>query len=237
MVKITTQVLVLLLLVMSGPAWPKDGKPLIFVASEAATDVIHAYYQFAQKAYHELGYEIELKKYPVNRMYVQADFDKVDGILISNKAILKKYTNLIAVPVVLAQSDIVVYSITKDFVVEGPSSLRGHRIGLLRGYLHSHAVTEGMARQTVDTYKTLFTLLRAGRIDVALALRRETERFLAANPEFSAVKALHPPLFSTRMYHFLNKKHQDLAARIKPVMQRLIDDKVLEQLYGPYRTD
>lgn len=237
MLKITTQVLVLLLLVMSGPAWPKDGKSLIFVASETATNVIHAYYQFAPKAYHELGYEIELKKYPENRMYVQADFDKVDGILISNKAILEKYTNLIAVPVVLAQSDIVVYSITKDFVVEGPSSLRDYRIGLLRGYLHSHAVTEGMVRQTVDTYKTLFTLLRAGRIDVALALRRETERFLAANPEFSAVKALYPPLFSTRMYHFLNKKHHDLAARIKPVMQRLIDDKLLERLYGPYRTD
>jgi TRAP-type C4-dicarboxylate transport system substrate-binding protein len=111
MVKITPLALVFLLLAMSGPAWPKDSKTLKFAVSEAATNVTHAYYQFAQKAYHELGYEIELKKYPENRMYAQADFDKVDGILISNKAILKKHTNLIAVPVVLTQADIIVLRI------------------------------------------------------------------------------------------------------------------------------
>ena len=110
----------------------------------------------------------------------------------------------------LARVDLVVYSITKDFVVDGPSSLQPYRIGLMRGYLKSKALTEGMARQTVDGYKALFGLLKIGRVDVAIALRRETERFLAANPKFRDVKALSPPLFSAPMYHFLNKRHSDL---------------------------
>jgi polar amino acid transport system substrate-binding protein len=94
-----------------------------------------------------------------------------------------------------------------------------------------------MARQTVNGYKSLFSLLEIGRVDVVIALRRETERFLAANPKFSNVKALHPPLFSVPMYHFLNKRHSGLIPRIAPVMQRLIDDRVLERLYEPYRTN
>jgi len=237
MKKIFLHTSILLLLVMNGPVWSHGGNTLTLAISDAATEVIQAYHQFLRQAYHEIGYDVELKKYPIKRSYVQADFDKVDGVLIATKSILKKHKNLVPVPVVLSQVDLVVYSIDKDFVVGGPSSLKPYKIGLMRGYVQSHALTEGMARQTVDGYKALFRLLQIGRVDVVILLRREAERFLAANPEFSEVKALSPPLFSVPMYHFLNKQHQDLVPRIAPVMQRLIDDKVLEKLYEPYRAD
>jgi len=235
--KLILNILILLLLVMNGPGWSQDGKTLTLAVSDAATEVIHAYYQFSRQAYREIGYEVELKIYPIKRSYIQADFDKVDGVLIAAASILKKHKNLVSVPVVLSQVDLVVYSIAKDFVVDGPSSLKPYKIGLMRGYVQSHALTEGMARQTVDGYKALFSLLQIGRVDVAIVLRREAERFLAANPKYSDVKALSPPLFSVPMYHFLNKRHQNLIPKIAPVMQRLIEDKVLEKLYEPYRTD
>ena len=237
MPKFVLHILILLLLVMNGPALSQDKEILNLAVSDAATEVVQAYHQFCRQAYHEIGYEVELKEYPVKRSYVQADLDKVDGVLIATESILMKYKNLQPVPVELARVDLVVYSITKDFVVDGPSSLKPYRIGLMRGYFKSKALTEGMARQTVDGYKSLFGLLKIGRVDVVIALRRETERFLAANPKFSDVKALSPPLFSAPMYHFLNKKHRDLIPRIALVMQRLIDDKVLERFYEPYRTD
>ena len=237
MIKLILHILILLLLVMNGPVWSQDRQTLTFAISDAATEVIQAYEQFVRQAYHEIGYDVELKEYPIKRSLVQADLDKIDGILISTDSILKKYKNLQVVPVELARVDLVVYSITKDFVVDGPSSLQPYKIGLMRGYIHSHALTEGMARQTVDSYNALFSLLKIGRVDVVVALKRETERFLAANPKFSEVKALHPPLFSVPMYQFLNKRHQNLIPEIVPIMQRLIEDKVLEQLYEPYRTD
>jgi polar amino acid transport system substrate-binding protein len=235
--KLFLHILILLLLVMNGPVWSQGRKTLIFVAADSGTEVIRAYHQFFQKSYHEIGYEVELKNYPIKRTYAQVDFNQADGVLISTESILNKYKNLITVPVELTRADLVVYSITKDFVVDGPSSLKPYKIGLMRGYLRSHTLTEGMARQTVDSYNALLSILRIGRVDVVIALRRETERFLAANPRFSDVKALSPPLFSVPMYHFLNKRHHDLIPRIVPIMQRLIDDKVLEQLYEPYRTD
>lgn len=235
--KLILHILTLLLLVMNGPVWSQSRKTLIFVAADSGTEAIRAYHQFFQKAYHEIGYEVELKKYPIKRTYAQVDFNQADGVLISTESILKKYNNLQVVPVELARADLVVYSITKDFAVNGPSSLKPYKIGLLRGYLQSHTLTEGMARQTVDSYKALFSLLKIGRVDVVVALRKETERFLAVNPKLGEVKALSPPLFSVSMYHFLNKRHQDLIPKIVPIMQRLIEDKVLEKLYEPYRTD
>jgi polar amino acid transport system substrate-binding protein len=235
--KLILHILILLLLVMNGPVWSQGRKTLTFAISDAATEVIHAYHQFSRQAYHAIGYEVDLKRYPIKRSYIQADFEQIDGILISTESILKKHKNLQVVPVELARVDLVVYSITKDFAVDGPSSLQPYKIGLMRGYLQSHALTEGMARQTVDSYRALFSLLKIGRVDVVIALRRETERFLAANPKFGEVKALSPPLFSVPMYHFLNKRHQNLIPKIVPIMQRLIEDKVLERLYEPYRTD
>ncbi|BBO77523.1 hypothetical protein DSCW_49400 [Desulfosarcina widdelii] len=235
--KLILHISFLLLLIMNSPVWAHGGKTLTFAISDAATEVVQAYHQFCRQAYHEIGYEVELKEYPIKRSLVQADLEQIDGILISTESILKKYNNLQVVPVELARVDLVVYSITKDFAVDGPSSLQPYKIGLMRGYLQSHALTEGMARQTVDSYKALFSLLKIGRVDVVIALKRETERFLAANPKFSEVKALSPPLFSVPMYNFLNKRHHELIPRIVPVMQRLIDDKVLERLYEPYRTD
>ena len=235
--KLILHIFILLLLVMNGPAWSQGRKTLTFAISDAATEVIQAYHQFVRQAYHEIGYDVALKRYPIKRSYMQADFEQIDGILISTDFILRKHKNLQVVPVELTRIDLVVYSIAKDFEVDGPSSLKPFKIGLMRGYLQSHALTEGMARQTVDSYKALFSLLKIGRVDVVIVLRREAERFLAANPEFSQVKALSPPLFSVPMYHFLSKRHQNLIPRIAPVMQRLIADKVLERLYEPYRTD
>ena len=221
-------------LFMCGSVHAQNNKVLVFATSNSATGVIHAYHQFLQTVYNEVGYDVELKRYPVKRTYVEADFDKIDGILLSTDSVLKKYKNLVVVPVPLNSVDLTVFSITKDFVVDGPSSLKNYRIGILRGYLLSDAITRDMKRQIVDDYKSLFTILKMGRVDVVIALRKETTRFLAANPTFKPVKTLHPPLFSIPMYHFLNKKHDHLIPMIVPVMKRMINEKVLEEFYGPY---
>lgn len=227
----------LIVSVINAPVYAQERQPFVFATSDSATPVVNAYHQFLQRVYAEIGYAIELRRYPVKRSYIQADFDKIDGILISTDSLSKDFPNLVAVPVPLTQVDLVVFSIAEDFVVDGPDSLKDYKIGLLRGYLASEAMTRSMHRQIVDDYKSLFTILQMGRVDVVIALRRETERFLAANPVFGPVKALDPPLLSIPMYHFLNRRHAHLIPQLIPVMQRLIDEKVLEKLYEPYRVE
>ena len=56
------------------------------------------------------------------------------------------------------------------------------------------------------------------------------------NPAFGEVKALHPPLFSLPMYHFVNKRHRDLVPAMTPIIERLLKEKVLERFYEPYST-
>ena len=233
----TTTILFLTLSILNTAAWAESRPTLVFAASSTATAVVEAYHRLLQRAYDEIGYDVVLKRYPVKRTYVQADFDKVDGILISSKSLLADYKNLIPVPVPLAQAELVVLSITEDFVVDGPSSLEKYRIGLLRGYLLSEQITRTMQRQIVEDYRALFSILQMKRVDVVIALKRESQRFLATNPEFNDVRTLEPPLTTIPMYHFLNKRHRELISRVSPIVQRLIDEKLLERLYQPYRVD
>ena len=233
--KLTTRfIFILLLLGWHASACAQDKKVLVFATANSATEVINAYFHFLQRVYDEFGYTIELKRYPIKRQYVQADVDKIDGILISTESLLKKYQNLVVVPVKLSQIELTVFSINQGFAVDGPTSLKNYRIGILRGYILSDTITRGMKRQIVDDYKSLFTILKMGRVDVVIALRKETARFLAADPTFGPVKTLQPPLDIIPMYHFLNKRHAALVPEVSHVMERLIDENVLEEFYRPY---
>ena len=216
------------------PAHAEIEKTLVFVTADSASNVINAYHDFLKLVYGEVGYDIRVARLPTKRSYVHADVEKADGIVISTESLLKDYTNMIMVPVPLRQVELVVFSSTREFTVEGAASLRPYRVGLMRGYFLSEEITRDMDRIIVEDYDALFSILQVGRVDVALALKGEGRRFLKRHPRFQGFKVLEPPLFSATMYHFLNKKHESLIPKIIPVMERLIHDHVFEKLYAPY---
>ena len=54
------------------------------------------------------------------------------------------------------------------------------------------------------------------------------------NDGFENIKTLNPPLYSLPLFHFVNKKHEDLIPKITPIMARLLEEGLLEKLYEPY---
>ncbi|WP_022669229.1 transporter substrate-binding domain-containing protein [Desulfospira joergensenii] len=225
---------IVLFFLWTVPVHAESPKTLVFVTSDAASNVVNAYHEFLKLAYGEIGYDVRMVRFPVKRSYIHADIEKADGILVSTKNLLEGYKNMLAVPVPLRQVELVVYSASREFIVDGVASLKPYRIGFMRGYFLSEEMTRDMDRIIVDTYDALFTILDIGRVDLVLALRGETERFLNRNTQFQGFKALEPPLFRVSMYHFLNRKHKALIPAITPVLERLIREKVLERLYAPY---
>lgn len=215
-------------------AFAQGGGKLQLAVTAGSSPVVNAYFQFLQKAYGEIGYELTMKKYPLKRTYASANSGASDGLLITSGAIVKSFKNLAVVPVPLTHIDLMVYTVDKEFKVAGPKSIRPYRIGILRGYPLSTKLTEGADRQILNNYKSLFSVLKIGRVDIALAMKRETTRFLKDNKGYESIKMLTPPLYSLPLYHILNKKHEELIPKITPIMKRLMAEGVLKRLYAPY---
>ncbi len=216
------------------PLQAQPSKTLTFCVSSDTSAVIDAYYEFLQVAYAELDYRLELKRLPIKRTYISVDEGTMDGMVITTHNAMKKHKNIIQVPYPLTTIEIVVFSRNKTFLVNGRESLKPYKLGILRGYILTEKLTAGLERQIVNNYDSLFSILMAGRVDVVLAMKRETQRFLKNKPKYKNIIALEPPFFSLPLYHCLNKKHEALVPIINPIIERLIKEKVLEKIYKPY---
>jgi polar amino acid transport system substrate-binding protein len=223
----------IILLLFSSMSFAMSEKKIVFTAPDS-TGATNAYLQFLQKAYGELGYEVTLKEYPLKRGYQSVDSGEIDGVLMTSASILEAFKNIRMVKPPLTKIDLVVYTVNKDFKVAGRDSIKPYKIGILRGYPLSTKITTGLDRQEMNDSKALFSVLQVGRIDIALAMRRETERFFKQSPGFEDIKALSPPIYSLPLYHFLNAKHEALIPKVTPIMERLFAEGLLTKLYEPY---
>lgn len=229
-------ILILLLCLSSISAFAQPDKTLTLTISNTSTGIMNAYFEFLKTAYNEIGYNVTLKKLSDKRSYASADNGMVDGLVLTSRTILKTHKNLIAVDIPLTKIELVAYSITKDFKVEAENieSFKPYKIGILRGYHLVNKLTHNMNRQIVDNYDSLFSILQIGRVDIVIILKTEAQRFLNANPQFKDVKELKPPIYALPLYHLLNKRHEALAQKIKPIIERLLKENLLEELRKPY---
>lgn len=231
---IKTVFFIFLFLLSSFPSHAEEKNHLRLCIDSEASDVTNAYFKFLQVVYRELGYSLELKKFPLRRTFINVNEGLMDGLLLTTPAALKEYNNIVLVPFPLTHIDISVFSKNKDFKVYGRKSLEPYRIAIVRGYVLTEKLTEGLDRQIVNSYTSLFSMLNANRVDAVLAIKRESKRFLKKHLEYEGIHVLEPPFFSLPLYHCLNKKHEKLAEKAAPVIKQMIEEKVLQEIYRPY---
>lgn len=203
------------------------------VGTHASSNVTDVYFEFLKIAYAEIGHTLTLKKVPIRRAYLSVNEGVADGMVIVSKDVLRSYGNILVVPEPLTTVEVV--AITRAGNTIHTDNLKQYRIGILRGYTLTEKMTAKLKRQIVDNHGSLFSILSANRVDVVLSMKREARRFLEKNPQYKNFRIVEPPVFSVPLYHCLNKKHEELIPEITPVIKRLIEEKVLERLYEPYK--
>lgn len=221
------------LILFSASVFAQTDKTIVITAA-SGTGASQAYLQFLQKAYGEIGYKLILKEYPTARGVMLANKGEIDGLLINISRLTEKNQNLVVVKPHLRQIELVVFTVKENFEVAGRKSLEPYKIGILRGYSLSKKFTEGLQRQIFNDSKTLFSVLKIGRVDIAIAMGMESRRFFSKNPGYESIKALAPPLFVLPLYHLINKKHKALIPKLSPIIQRLLDEGLMTKLYAPY---
>lgn len=177
-----------------------------------------------REAYRRLGIQIKVIPLQAEQALDMSNSGVYDGELFRVANIHKQYPNLRMVPaVILYNEDVVFAKNSLTFVVDGYESLRPYRIGIVKGVKNAEIGTAGMNREVVTTYKNLFLLLKAGRIDVAFCTREKGIKFIK-ELNIKHINMLEPPLSREKLYHYLHKRHEHLLPKVTKVLKQVVSE-------------
>jgi len=183
----------------------RNGGPSAHFA-DASEEVLKA-------AYAKLGVVPRFEEYPLLRSLILADNGALDGDLIRIAEASERYTNLIRVEVPINFLDITSYSRAPCPSFSGWPDLRGKRVAYIRGVLAVERRLQGMTPVPVESMNELFRVLERGMVDVAVGTGLETDREMLRHQDKALCK-VDGALERVPVYHHLNKRHAQLAARL-----------------------
>jgi polar amino acid transport system substrate-binding protein len=167
-----------------------------------------------------LGLEVEFVSLPPKRSLAEANEGVLDGELGRIGGLSEDYPNLVIVDVELF------HGVGRAYVLkESPyrrfdvGMLKVVRVGSVRGTLWAERLMGDLGLETVNNYETLFNMLLAGRIDVALCGDTNYEEAIGADrTRLEAIRRLDPPVYVTPLYLYLNKKHADIVPALEKTL-------------------
>ncbi len=179
---------------------------------------------------------------PAERCLQDAQAGIADGVVARIEGMEQLYPALVRVPEpTIPSRDFVAFSRHHWFRVDGWESLLPYNLGMVKGWKIFEVNTTG-AKSVVklDSTRTLFQMLKADRIDLALNARLDGLT-AAESLGIDDVRVLEPPLASPRMYMYLHERHRHRVAPITAALNRMkadgtfsaITDAVLDRWIGP----
>ena len=222
---ISTFLFVLSLALASFSSLAQQERPLLTIGvPNQGSAAIDEYMTELEIIYGKLGYNLRSRPAPTRRMVQEANHGSLDGIILMTDAIQEHATNLQRVDVPMTTIEVVVLSKPGQPNITSIEELKGLRVGHLIGYETTAYELRKMdikPRSTpVYTYQLLLNMVEKNRLDIALILRKEAYRYAAEHPEFNNLK-MHPdPLFTSKLYHYIHKRHQHMLPELETIMAK-----------------
>jgi len=182
------------------------------------------------EAYRRLGLTVEFRDVPGERALIMTNKGETDAEMFRVDGMRKTYPNLIKIPVPYVTSYNVVFGKKVDFKVDGWESLRPYTIALRIGLKQGEAGTEGMNRYLTDSTKEAFMMLDSGRAQIVFEGRLNGLEYIR-RLNLKGIKALEPPLTTNPLYHYLHKKHENLARQLTEVFKKMKNEGSFQRVY------
>ncbi|MDM4766200.1 transporter substrate-binding domain-containing protein [Pelomonas sp. SE-A7] len=182
-----------------------------------------------REAYRRLGLELQVQAMPGERSLISANSGETDAELYRRAGIDRLYPQLLQVPVPLLTYEIVVFTKSRPFAIEGWESLRPYRLGYVKGIKIVEEMTAGMKQEPVATMQQAFVKLDLGRTDLVLANRASGLAALHGLP-INGVRVLSPPLATFPVFHYLNKRHEALLPRLTATLREMERERFIRQV-------
>lgn len=180
-------------------------------------------------AYQQLKMTLTVKRFPGERSLYSANNGETDGELYRKIGMERDYPNLIIVPVPLQTYEIVIFTQTTDFIVNGWESLRPFVIGYVKGIKIIEQNTDGMRVEQAATMRQAFLKMNLGRSDLVVA-NRSSGLAVLKELNMQDVRVLKPALASFAVFHYLHKKHEKLVPKLTAVLKQMQHDKSIENI-------
>lgn len=185
-----------------------------------------------RQAYGRLDVQIETRVLPLRRGIQMADRGEIDGDLIHSLPAFKEWDNLIVIRVPVARAVFVAYARgpTCPVALTG-ADLSTSRIAYMRG---TRAVEDVLPNRTL--------LATANNLDALRHLERGIAQYAVVGQlEGDALIAEHrlhhfckvgEPIATAELFHSLNKRHAQLAARLGQVLQDMSDSGEIRRIWS-----
>lgn len=202
---------------------------LIFSSIEGSINSIVAE-RILKRAYSQMGIKIEIYPMPGERALFSSNNGQVDGELFRIKDIHKKYNNLIMIPVPI--NYLIGRAFTKNFkkfLINGPNSFKGYKVGIHRGTKFAENYTKNISRSFVNKNIQLFKKLKFNRIDFAIVAELNGIKEMAKLGHKDIV-ALDPPVVKKKLYHYLHKRNSSLVPKLTSILKALKKEGIFEEI-------
>ncbi len=181
-----------------------------------------------KEAYGKIGIKIQVLRYPDLIGLKKSNAGTRDGELQRIKEIAQKYSNLILVPVVINNVELVVYARDSNIVIKKPADLAPYHVGYYKGALIFDKLTQGFSRVSrFSTQKETLKMLATGKVDVVIG-DTLTAPWRIKHHKIKGLHPLSPPLMNLQLYHFLNIRHKALIPKLTKELKSMIKRGRLE---------
>lgn len=172
--------------------------------------------------YKKLGINIEFVNLPGNRALQESNSGRLDGELMRKAGLSNEYPNLMQIPVPLATTNTVAFALDKNIILDkGWASLREHSFSYESGTKIIEQNTQGFATGYAElNIKAAFRQMLNRHVEL-IVIDENTGLQLAREMGLeNTVHMLTPPISTIPLYHYLHKKHADLANRVEIMMRK-----------------
>jgi polar amino acid transport system substrate-binding protein len=172
--------------------------------------------------YKKLGVQVEFVNFPGNRALKESNEGRFDGELLRKEGIDREYQNLIQIKTPLASTTTAVFARDKSINVnKGWVSLRDYVFSFELGTKIIEQNTVGFSRSMPEyDIKDAFRHMLNKHVDLVVMDERAGLQLIKEMGMEASVYMLSPPLSRTDLYHYLHKKHADLAVKIDAELRK-----------------
>ncbi len=183
--------------------------------------------QVLSETIEKIGYQVEFKDLPPFRSISVFNDVEADGYLFATDLFLINHPSAIKIEPALGYDEIMAFSTSSDYVINGWNSIRPYSIGLMNGMDVVENRTKGMRIYGTNSPNQAFAMLKAGRFDIVVLPRLIGCQLLSAYP---SIQMLEPPLEKAPLYTFLNANHADIAPKLSKALSEMLSSGRLKAI-------
>lgn len=198
----------------------------VYVLSYSPDSIFHQLVRDRIKVvYERAGIQAKFIPLPHNRSLASANEGTVDGDVGRITSVEEKYPNLLKVNVKLMNVTGAVYTTNKDISLYHDYLLKEYRVGHVLGVSWTYNKMKGLKSTTAHDYKALFEMLIMDRVDIVLATGASADAVLNdLGEKASKVRKLQPFIFTSPIYHYVNKKNKVIIPRLEKALKELKEE-------------